>query len=753
MAMNEFGMKSNPGQPALALRAVDVCVQINGVLTRTVLKQRYCNDSTRNLEITYTFPLPVHGVLLDFAVSIAERRLHGQVVPRAQAEAAYESALQSGDSAFRLHQVRPGMYVASLGNVLAGDEVSVELTYAETLPWTGSSLRYRLPTTIAPRYGEPAGMQPWERPVTEVRAEYPLTLTARIEGDCMSGQISSPSHAFSATRIEQTVVITLAPGATMDRDFILEIAGTPPHPVGVSASALDAHTAMVTLLAPLAQTRADARDTVIVLDCSDSMTGDSLRLAKTGVLAALDSLKPEEGFGLLAFGSDVVAFEEAIQTADRRNVVLASRFVVEVGNLGGTELALALQRALTMRRSWPAHSLLHKRPVDVLLLTDGQAWGLDGMGKKALAQGSRIFAVGIGSAVAEDSLRELAEQSGGACEFVSPSEDMAARIAQHFIRMRQPRLERVDIAWPQSPLWEVKLARPCFAGDACTLFAAFSEPLSGPLSVTFQFEGQPAAATMVSMVPAAPLDDAIVRTAAMARLPQLPTAARTAWAVRHQLVTQETDCVLVVEGAAERKPGALPALQGVPQMLPAGWHGTSTVHHAASPALWELPAFLRRAPDAESSGYSSAPSLSAKGSRQFEPKLSARTASVSSQPRRVSRSAPRPTDLCDFLRALSVPLPMTLGALHALGLPAPIHGKLEAMLRAGDDEATVVLALYRALIEHLAAIYLDVGFIETVRTAGSARRDLVAALLPLLDEQLNPTLSFGAPRVRARASF
>jgi Ca-activated chloride channel family protein len=43
----------------------------------------------------------------------------------------------------------------------------------------------------------------------------------------------------------------------------------------------------------------------------------------------------------------------------------------------------------------------------------------------------RVFAVGVGSAVAEEMLRRLAQETGGACELVSPREGMAEKIARH----------------------------------------------------------------------------------------------------------------------------------------------------------------------------------------------------------------------------------------------------------------------------------------------------------------------------------
>ena len=151
----EFGLLDAESGERVALRGVDVSARISGLLAETRLTQRYRNETSTNLELIYTFPLPVSGVLLSFSVTIGDRQYHGEVIPRSKAEVDYEKAIGKGDSAFRLQELEAGIYNATLGNVMAGEAVEISLSYAETLAWNGKSLRYRLPTTLAPRYGEP----------------------------------------------------------------------------------------------------------------------------------------------------------------------------------------------------------------------------------------------------------------------------------------------------------------------------------------------------------------------------------------------------------------------------------------------------------------------------------------------------------------------------------------------------------------------------------------------------------------------
>jgi len=281
--MNEFGMMDNESGEMLALRGVEVSSRIGGLLASTRLVQKYKNDTDTNLELSYTFPVPVSGTLLSFAVVIGERNYEGQVIPRTQAEAKYEEAIGEGNSAFRLQEVRAGMYNATLGNVMPGEEVAITLSYAEPLSWNGKNIRYRPPPTIAPRYGEPTGMQPWQRPETSLAAEYPLDVTVSISGELSQSAVSCPSHKVSMKIQSDVLTIQLAKGASMDRDFILEIENDQVRSLGTIANALDTNVAMLTLLPPEVEGQGNQRDVVLDIDCSGSMQGDSIALSKEGV--------------------------------------------------------------------------------------------------------------------------------------------------------------------------------------------------------------------------------------------------------------------------------------------------------------------------------------------------------------------------------------------------------------------------------------------------------------------------------------
>jgi Ca-activated chloride channel family protein len=133
--------------------------------------------------------------------------------------------------------------------------------------------------------------------------------------------------------------------------------------------------------------------------------------------------------------------------------------------MGGTEIGAALAAAY------------RGGPGDLLLITDGEVWNQADVMGPARRAGKRVFTVGVGSAVAEAFVRELADKTGGACELVAPREDMAERIVRHFRRMDQPRAERVRVEWPAKARRQVPATLGAvYGGDTLHLLAWLAEP-------------------------------------------------------------------------------------------------------------------------------------------------------------------------------------------------------------------------------------------------------------------------------------
>ena len=588
-AYTEALMTSAQGAP-LPLLGVAVTARLLDLLALVEVTQRYRNDGEASIEAVYTFPLPPGATLLDLELTIGERRLRGQVVEKREAEVGYERAIEAGHSALMLEQCGEGLYNLNLGHLLSGEEAVVRFRYGLIGRWNGDEFALRLPTTLAPRYGDAAaaGLAPHQQPRHALDTDYPFSLRVEAFGRLRDAVVASPSHALIVTPGEDRTVISLRADARLDRDCVLSfrVPGELPAFAWYAndgerycawASFRPAFTVGAAAESP--------RSLRLVIDCSGSMQGDSLTAAKAALLEILARLTPHDRFNLTAFGSEHATLFNREVAATAVNLAIARTWLHQLGNMGGTELAGALEAACAQPAQLPER--------DVLLITDGEVWDDTRIARAASEQHFRIFAIGVGNAPAEALLRKVAAETGGAVEMVTPGEDIARHIVRHFERLRLPGVEG-RVSWPSKIEWPREDAPiHCFPGDTVNAFAVLGQAPEG--AVCLRCASPTGDQRWVAPLVAAPAEVAadLPRLVAANWLKHAREKHALAIALRYQLVSEHTNFLVVLERAAVEAGDGVPELVVVPQMLAAGWGGTGTVL-----GDFEMPAVIRRrAPD------------------------------------------------------------------------------------------------------------------------------------------------------------
>jgi Ca-activated chloride channel family protein len=87
------------------LESIRMSGDVRGLMLDMQMTQQFYNHMSSHAEVIYTFPLPWGAVLLSVEVTLGERKLTGIVVEKKQAEAGYEEALSSGDTAVMLEKI------------------------------------------------------------------------------------------------------------------------------------------------------------------------------------------------------------------------------------------------------------------------------------------------------------------------------------------------------------------------------------------------------------------------------------------------------------------------------------------------------------------------------------------------------------------------------------------------------------------------------------------------------------------------
>ena len=574
-----IGLSVADSTAKLPLKGVRVDACIRDLFCDVTVEQRYENTESKPIEAVYTFALPLDAVLLDVEVMLADRNLRGTIVPKAEAEEKYERAMVNGDAAIRLELLEPGLYGMSLGNLLAGESATISFRYGQLLRWNGDAIRFHIPTTIAPRYGEPQ-VAPHHVPPMDLLAENRFTLGVQIAGLLAGAAIDCPTHRLTTRQDKGAVKLELASGESfMDRDVVLNLRlAEGAHSSAVCVAHAQGRVALLSWRPAFPATDIVApRTCKIVVDCSGSMNGDSIVQARLALARIVESLRSQDRFDIIRFGSTSESLFGAMRFAKDADRERALEFASSMqADLGGTEIGGALHAAYRIKGADQ-----DMRP-DLLLITDGQVSETVSVLEAAQASGHRIFTVGVGASVAEAFVRRLAEETGGACELVSPNENMADRIFRHFQRMRATRAKGVRIQWPGTLLHEVpSRIDAVYDGDTVHAFAWLSGETADEARVQLTLEDGRVVNEVFHCEPidAGQVFDSghpVARVAAAAWIAEAPDNAQHI-AIEYQLLTDRTDFLIVHQRAELMKATELPALRPIKHMVAAGWGGIGSV--------------------------------------------------------------------------------------------------------------------------------------------------------------------------------
>ena len=566
------------GNEQVALCDVAVNAVLKDLLAEVTVAQTYRNEERVNIEAVYTVPLPLDAALLELEVEIGGRVLKGVVVEKSAAEKDYEEAIEAGDSAVMLEELEPGLYTMNVGNLLANETAKITFCYAILYRWAGDRLRLSLPTTIAPRYGD-SPHQPHQAPDASLTVENQFSLSVEIFGALRDAQFGCPSHAIDMARSADRLVLFLKqPKAVMDRDFILNVRASQVRRsfalTGTDGEGMAVVASFQPFFPGLQQPR--ALNLAIVVDCSGSMQGDSMAQAKQALEGILDGLQSHDRVTLIAFGNTTKGFSERPLACNETNLAKAREFAKSLdADMGGTEIGTALSKA---------YSVLGRGEVgDIFLITDGEFSDWRPVVDEAKKSSHRIFTVGVGSAVSEAFVRELATNTAGECELVSPREGMAERVVRHFERMRAPRAKRVSVRWPKGAAnITPSTVGAVFEGDTVVACARFDRSaMQGTAILEVETDKGEVMQQELAFGPASPADSSdgvttVARVVASTQLKALDPVEGLQVALRYRLVSPWTNWLVIAIRTEEEKAQDMPALRKVPQTLAAGWGGVGS---------------------------------------------------------------------------------------------------------------------------------------------------------------------------------
>jgi Ca-activated chloride channel family protein len=465
------------GRPAgpCPLKHTAVEASIQGFFNRVRVRQTFHNPLTSKIEAVYVFPLPQEAAVDHLVMTVGERRLVGHIKPRHEARAAYEAARAAGHVASLLDQERPNIFTQSVANVEPGVEVSIEITYVETLQYEDGWFEFVFPMVVGPRYipGTPTGKRGtgWAPDTTHVpdasrisppvalpgtRAGHDISLTVHLDAGTSLFDITSTLHDVHITRTGTSqATVRLANAAEMpNKDFMLRYR-TATDAIG---EALLLHqdqrgTFFTLILHPpqrVQPAQAVPKELLFVIDRSGSMRGFPIEKAKETMRLAIDNMHPHDTFNLLSFAGGTGRCFPAPVANTPQHRAIARQYLADLHGSGGTEMMPAIMEALG-----GTHDPQRLRVV--AFMTDGYIGNdyaiIDAV--RTHAGTSRVFAFGIGNAVNRFLLDGMAHAGRGGVEYVTLQSQADAASRRFFQRLRAPVLTNISLDWGSLPVTDV----------------------------------------------------------------------------------------------------------------------------------------------------------------------------------------------------------------------------------------------------------------------------------------------------------
>lgn len=461
---------------------------IDGPVATVQVKQVFRNDSQRQVQGTYVFPLPEEAAISDFQMTVDGQVLEGQILTKEEARRTYEEIVRRTLDPALLEYVGHDLFQASVFPIPAGERRTVALTYRQVLPRQDGLFRFTYP--LRTQQGN-------------AKIET-LAISVELRNQPGLRTVYSPSHNVSIQRQsdDRALIGFETTDVTPERDFDL-LFGTDDSAIGLnllSYKPAGEEGFFLLLAAPSlesAEREVVARDIVLVLDVSGSMEGEKIEQAKDAARYVVQHLNPGDRFNLISFSTGTDLWRNNPQPLDPASEQAALDWIADLRANGSTDINRALLEALgqigTASESTAAD--VAERPAYILFLTDGlptqgvrePARIIDNALKTAPERRRiRLFTFGVGFDVNTDLLDTVSRQLGGRSQYVLPDEQIDEAVSQFYSGISTPVLADVSIEMNGAsvsdtypfPLMDL------FAGEQLIWAGRYQE--GGPVEVVLQ---------------------------------------------------------------------------------------------------------------------------------------------------------------------------------------------------------------------------------------------------------------------------
>lgn len=440
------------------LEGVDLKVKVVCTSAQVEVIQTYVNKEKAPIECIYFFPIEEEAAVVKFTAELAGRTIKTQIKESELAKQEYRKALEDKKTAVTMNEVKPDIFQIKIGQLAPEEKCKISFTYINDLPIEDESVRLTIPTTIAPRYIPDNDKSKAAKKIAEIQhdsispAQMSLDLNILMKTEIKN--VKSPSHKLSSIEKKRNnayfVAETKFEGNTtdMDRDLVVTIESEEPNrpKLLVETDNTGSNLALLSFV-PKFELRQQRIEAVFLVDCSGSMGGTSMELAKEALQVFLNSLPVESYFNIYLFGSSFRSLYTESKMYNSRTLEEAKIFSKGIdANLGGTNIFEPLESIFKQEEITEEQQKIMRQ---VFVLTDGQVSNTSACIELVNKSSStnRVYTLGIGYGADRHLVGGMARAGEGTAVYTTQGESITPKVVQQLKDSLQPRVNEVEIKW------------------------------------------------------------------------------------------------------------------------------------------------------------------------------------------------------------------------------------------------------------------------------------------------------------------
>jgi len=425
-----------PTRTSYCIEKLGIDATIRGQMARTSVSQTFRNTGSRQMEVSFVFPLPYDGAVDKLTFLVNGRELEAKLLDASQARDIYEGYVRRNQDPALLEWIGTGMFQTSVFPIPAGEKRTVTLQYSQLLRKQGDVMDYLFPLVTAKYTAEPVKS---------------LDVRVAISADADLKNIYSPSHEVQIERDgERNAVVKYSRSDVVPQTDFRLVTGTADQEIGANVISYwpeGAEQGYFLLLASPKIRAADeagqSKNVVFVVDRSGSMNGKKIDQARNAAKYVMNNLRQNDRFNVIAYDADVESYLPEWERFTDETRPGAIGFINSIHSGGSTNIDGALARAMEGITDSAS-------PSYIVFLTDGLPTAGETNEMRIVRNAvqrnshrSRLISFGVGYDVNSRLLDRLTRENYGQSEYVRPDEDIEAAVSRLFDKISSPVLANV----------------------------------------------------------------------------------------------------------------------------------------------------------------------------------------------------------------------------------------------------------------------------------------------------------------------